>query len=177
MEYPAVIHLRYTMKALRSICILLLIVSAGVSNVHAQVSKKDKKAAKVAAIKNKIESKHYTFTADFVLPQRGGQHPLTETYYDLKVRPDSVIAYLPYFGEVYFDPPYNPTDAGVKFTSVKFDYKATPKRKGGWEITIVPKDVKNVESLRLYVSSDGYSSLSVTSVNRDYITYDGRIEK
>ncbi|HVV55702.1 MAG TPA: DUF4251 domain-containing protein [Mucilaginibacter sp.] len=165
------------MKALRSICILLLIVSAGMSNVRAQVSKKDKKAAKVAAIKKKIESKHYTFTADFVLPQRGGQHQLTETYYDLNVRPDSVIAYLPYFGEVYFDAPYNPTDYGVKFTSVKFEYKVTARKKGGWEIRIVPKDVKNMDYLQLNISPDGYASLSVSSTNRDFITYDGRIEE
>jgi hypothetical protein len=160
------------MKTLRNILALLLIIAAGLSSADAQATKKDKKAAKEAAIKKNIDDRHYTFMANYVLPLRGGARQLTSEY-DLRVTKDSVIAFLPYFGRAYFDVPYNSTDGGIKFTSTKFDYKVTDKKRGGWEITIKPTDVKNLNNLILYISTDGYASLSVSSSNRDYISFDG----
>jgi hypothetical protein len=164
------------MKTLKNLLIMLLIVAAGSGAANAQTSRKDKHAAKEAAIKNSIDARHYTFVADYVLPQRGGARQLTSEY-DLRVTKDSVIAFLPYFGRAYFDVPYNPTDGGIKFTSTKFDYKVNEKKKGGWDITIKPADVKNVISLILNISTDGYASLSVNSANRDFITFNGYLKE
>ncbi|MBS1529349.1 MAG: DUF4251 domain-containing protein [Bacteroidetes bacterium] len=154
---------------------MLLIVSGGSGIAYAQKADKDKKTNKEATIKHNIEAKHYTFVADYATPLRGGQKQLTSPY-DLRVTPDSVISFLPYFGRAYFDVPYNPTDNGIKFTSTKFTYNAVQKKNGGWEITINPKDVKNLERLILYISRDGYASLSVTSVSRDFISFDGYLK-
>ncbi|HEX3385185.1 MAG TPA: DUF4251 domain-containing protein [Mucilaginibacter sp.] len=164
------------MKTLRYMMIMVLMVSAGSVTVNAQTTNSDKKATKVAAVKHSIESKHYTFIADYAIPMRGGQKQLTSLY-DLRITPDSVIAFLPYFGRAYFDVPYNPTEDGIKFATAKFGYQAVNKKHGGWEITINPKDVKNLERLILYVSPDGYASLSVTSVNRDFISFDGYLKQ
>jgi hypothetical protein len=164
------------MKTLRNILILAIIVITGSASVNAQTSRKEKQAAKEAAVKAMVEAKQYTFTADYVLPQRGGGRQLNSDY-DLRVKSDSVIAYLPYFGQAYFDVPYNPTDGGIKFTSTKFDYKVNVKKKGGWEITIKPADVKNTSNLFLYISADGYATLTVNSVNRDVITFHGQLEQ
>ncbi|MDB5154474.1 MAG: hypothetical protein JWR54_3225 [Mucilaginibacter sp.] len=165
------------MKPLRNILVLLLIVAAGQNIANAQTTKKDKQAAKEAAIKNSINARHYTFIANYVLPQRGSARQLTEVYYDLRVTKDSVIAFLPYFGRAYFDVPYGATDGGIKFSSTKFDYKVTEKKKGGWEIIIKPTDVKNINSLTLYISTDGYASLSVNSINRDFISFNGYLKE
>jgi hypothetical protein len=165
------------MKPLRNILILLLIVATGLNIANAQTTRKDKQAAKEAAIKNSIDAKHYTFIANYVLPQRGSARQLTEVYYDLRVTKDSVIAFLPYFGRAYFDVPYGGTDGGIKFTSTKFDYKVTEKKKGGWEIIIKPTDAKNINSLTLYISTDGYASLSVNSINRDFISFNGYLKE
>jgi len=172
MEYSCVTHHTCDMKTLRNIFILLLIVSAGYNAASAQTTKKEKKAAKEAAIKKSVETKDYTFLANYVLPQKGGGRALTSEY-TLRVTKDSVISFLPYFGQAYFDVGYNGADGGMKFTSTKFEYKMTEKKKGGWEITIKPTDAKNINTLMLYISSAGYASLSITSTNRDYITYDG----
>jgi hypothetical protein len=176
MESPLVIHHMCIMKTMKNLFILLLIVSAGLSAASAQTSSKDKKAAKVAAIKSDIESKRYTFLANEMIPQGGGSRQL-DYGYDVRVTPDSVISFLPYFGRAYFDVPYNPTDGGIKFTSTNFDYKAVEKKKGGWEITIKPKDVKNLTSMVLYISPNGYASLNVTSFNRDFITFYGNLKE
>lgn len=163
------------MKSLRNMLILFLIIVAGSGNANAQSSKKDKQAAKQAAIKKSIDERRYTFLANYVLPQRGGGRQLTSEY-DLKVTKDSLIAFLPYFGRAYFDVPYGGADGGIKFTSTKFDYKVTEKKKGGWEISIKPTDVKNTNSLLLYISTDGYATLTVTSTNRDFIAFDGYLK-
>jgi len=163
------------MKALRIIIILALIVSTGLSAANAQTTKKEKQAAKEAAIKKNVEEKHYTFIATYMLPLRGGYKTLTSSY-DLRVTKDSVISFLPYYGRAYFDIPYGATDGGIKFTSTKFSYDVKDRKKGGWEISIKPTDVKNLDRMILNISADGYASLSVTSVNRDFITFDGYLK-
>jgi hypothetical protein len=142
------------MKALRNILILLLI-AAGLNIANAQATKKDKKPAKEAYVKIRMDAKRYTFLANYVLPQRGGGRQLTSEY-DLRITPDSVVSFLPYFGRAYFDVPYGGADGGIKFTSTKFTYEVKEKKKGGWEISIKPVDVKNIDRLLLNVSADGY---------------------
>jgi hypothetical protein len=174
VESPLITHHTFIMKTLRYLCILVLIVGAGLNTTFAQNSKKDKKAEKEATIKKNVDSQNYTFMANYVLPQRGGGKQLTETYYDLKITKDSVIAFLPYYGRAYFDVPYN-GDTGMKFTSTKFSYNVKPKKKG-WEVTITPSDVKNIDKVMLNISPDGYATLSINSANRDFISYDGYLK-
>ncbi|MFT3901749.1 MAG: DUF4251 domain-containing protein [Niabella sp.] len=136
---------------------------------------------------SKIEEQRYTFNAQSVFPTEDSRFnprlmfPNSSslyqlgTGYDLKVTPDSVIAYLPFFGRAY-TAPMNPTEGGIKFTSTKFDYKKAI-RKGNYEIQISPRDNKDVNSLLLVVSPGGYASLRVTSNNRTPISFNGRIEE
>ena len=161
------------MKNLRNLFILVLIVSTGLNTAIAQT--KSKKQIKEERISAMVKAKKYIFLANYVLPQRGGSRQLTSDY-DLRVTPDSVISYLPYFGQAYFDVAYNNQDNGIKFTSTKFSYEVTEKKKGGWEITIKPSDVKNMSRLILSISSDGYASLGVYTVNRDYIDFNGYLK-
>src|ERR1700712_45765 len=145
MESPTIIHHICCMKTLKNILILVLIVSVGLSAANAQTTaKKSKKASKEEYVKMRVDAQRYTFEANYVLPQRGGGKPLTDRY-DLKVTKDSVISFLPYFGRAYFDVPFAGADGGMKFTSTKFSYDVKERKKGGWEITIKPTDVKNIE--------------------------------
>src|SRR3978361_604060 len=73
-----------------------------------------------AQVDSVINSKHYTFKAERMNPQRGGQKYLTSEYF-LRVAGDSLISTLPYFGRAY-TAPVNPEDAGYDFTSTSFDY-------------------------------------------------------
>src|SRR3954462_14236076 len=85
-----------------------------------------------------INSKHYTFVAQYAQPLGGRQRALT-TEYTLTVHNDSLISYLPYFGQAYVAP-INPGEAGLEFTSTNFDYTDTPSSKGNYTITIKPKN-------------------------------------
>jgi len=144
-----------------------------IANAQTKPSGKDKQAAKEARIKNWVESQTYVFKARTAMPMAGSTRQLT-TDYDVKVSTTAVISYLPYFGRAYA-PPSNMTGGGIQFNSKDFSYKATPKKKGGWDIQIKPKDVQDVQQMNLSISTDGYASLQVSSTNRQPISFNGII--
>lgn len=156
--------------------IALLFIALGVFAGAAFAQTSAKQAAKEAAIKKKVESGHFTFVAQFIQPLGGGQHYLTDEY-DLRVKKDSVIAWLPYIGRVYLDAPIFPDDNGVKFSSTKFDYKIKPKKKDGWTINIGLNDVKRSSKLILDISSSGSAYLQILSNTRDPVAYLGYIRE
>lgn len=159
------------------LCAILL---AGLNIVYAQNIKQDKKAAKIEAIKTMVNNANYIFRANYVNPQRGGNKALTSDY-DLKVTKDTITAFLPYYGRAYVAP-INPSEGGIKFTSTNFIYTTKNNKAGSWDILIKPKlnsnnDLKDVQQLRLNISSGGYASLSVISTNREPISFNGYIEE
>jgi hypothetical protein len=128
-----------------------------------------------SAVKDMIESQHYTFKAQSVNPASGRTRQLT-TDYTLKVSKDTVIADLPYFGRAY-TAPINPADGGINFTSANFDYAMSLGKKNSWEITIKPKDHSDVQELTLTVFENGNADLRVVSTSRQFISYSGYIAK
>lgn len=143
-------------------------------------TKPNKKAARIVEVNDIVTARNYVFKANYVNPSRGGGRALTSDY-DLIVAKDSIIAFLPYFGRAYLAD-YGSTDEGIKFTWTHFDYKATSGKKGNREILIIPQNKnisnpKDVQSLRLSISEDGYASLQIINSNRDPIIFDGTIEK
>ena len=132
-----------------------------------------KDSAKVAAVKALVESGNYIFIPQTALPIHGQVRQLTADY-DLTITKDNIVSALPYFGRAYT--PVDPTKGGMDFTTKQFDYTVTPRKKGGWEVVIKPKDLKeDVRQLYLTISQDGYTSLRVVSDNRDPISYNGSI--
>lgn len=139
-----------------------------------------------------VEAKTYTFVARSATPlnvqdisavmsrmpggMQGGTIQLNETYYEVKVTPDSVIAFLPYYGRS-FTAPINQTEGGVKFTSTKFEYKSTKGRKRGWDIVLSPKDGKENYRLSLNIGDEGYATLSLNSNEKQSITYQGYLKE
>lgn len=134
-----------------------------------------------------IDKQAYTFVARSVFPMEdpvlnvrvlfpnaSNMYQLN-SYYDVRVTPDSVIAYLPFFGRSYTAPIDN-REGGIKFTSTDFTYKQSLK-KNMYEIEIIPKDVRDVRNLYLSISPNGYASLRIFNLNRSPITFNGEITK
>ncbi|MBG6235226.1 hypothetical protein IWX76_001794 [Pedobacter sp. CAN_A7] len=109
-------------------------------------------------------------------PNASGSITLTGAQYDLRINKDSVVAFLPYYGRAY-QASMNPDDAGIKFKSKDFKYVKKDRKKGGWSITIEPKDVKDNQRLTLYVSENGYGTLNVLNNNRQSISFNGFISE
>lgn len=134
------------------------------------VQAQDAKQQKRQDIKQLLESKEYVFKAQSVTPVRGGFRQLT-TEYDLRLLGDSLVSYLPYFGRAY-TAPLDPRETGIQFTSTQFKYELTP-RKRGWDVTLRPTDVSNVQQMVLSVTPSGRATLQVISTNREPISFNG----
>jgi hypothetical protein len=160
------------MKKLKNIYKLILPMIIVMAVLPAAVQAQDKKDNQ-EDIKSLVESKNYVFKAQTALPARGRTRPLN-TDFDLRVSGDTLISYLPYFGRAY-SAPINPSQGPLNFTSTEFDYKVTDRRKGGWDIVIMPKDVQDPRQMSLSVFDNGTASLTVTSNNRQPISFNGYI--
>lgn len=139
-----------------------------------------------------VEAKTYTFVARSATPlnvqdisaimsrmpgnMQGGTINLNETYYEVKVTPDSVVAFLPYYGRS-FTAPIGQNEGGIKFNSKKFEYKSTKGRKRGWDIVIDTKDAKENYRLALNIGDEGYATLSLNSNAKQSITYQGYLKE
>ncbi|WP_343692512.1 DUF4251 domain-containing protein [Chitinophaga sp.] len=150
----------------------LLSLAISLPGLTSAQSKGDEKKA---AITNLINSQSYVFIAQSSMPSGPSPDRQLNGNYDLTVTKDSVISYLPYFGRAY-TAPMDPTKGGIQFTSTKFDYKVTEKKKGGWTIVIKPHDTQEANQLILNVSSAGYTTLQVIGVNRQPITFNGVVD-
>jgi hypothetical protein len=160
----------YFMKKLKNIPVRTLpaLLAIALSSAWVNAQEPDK-----GQVKSFIESKEFTFKARTVLPMTGGSRQLT-TGYDMRFLGDSIVSYLPYFGRAY-TATLGSESGGIEFTSTRFDYKAKPRKKGGWDVTIKPKDVKEVQEMDFTISDDGSASLRVTSTNRQPISFYGNV--
>lgn len=130
-------------------------------------------SAKELSIKNAVDSQQYIFYAQSANPSGGRQRTLTSEY-TVTVLKDTISCDLPYFGRAYAAPMNS--DAGIKFAaSTSFDYKLQNRKKGGWSVTIKPKDSREVQELFFTIFSNGSASLHVTSANRQPISFNGYI--
>lgn len=168
-----IINKMKTHKILNKRLLLLLAAFISVAVSYGQDAKQDEQTQKKTAIENSVRSKNYVFVAQTVLPLAGRAINLT-TPYNLKVAGDTLVSDLPYFGRSYVAP-VNPADGGIRFTSTDVSYKAKDRKKGGWEIVLVPKDTKDVRQMFLTISENGYASLQVLSNNRQSIGFNGYI--
>jgi hypothetical protein len=157
-----------------------------------KATKAERNAMKAADVKKLLDSKKFTFHARYANPLGGGVtslngqlinispqgtgHIYLTTDYDVRVRPDSVIAYLPYFGRTTFAPSINSSDAGVKFTSTKFGYDAKTGKRGNTVITVTPKDAQYNSKMIFDINENGTATLQMIITNRNSIYYDGYIE-
>ena len=114
------------------------------------------------------------FKAETANPARGRTRQLTPEY-DLVVTPDTVISFLPYFGRA-FAAPVDPSAGGIKFTSSNFDYGVKKAKRKGYEISIRPHDVTDIQALYLTVFDNGRANLRVSSLNRESISFNGYIK-
>ena len=85
-----------------------------------------------------------------------------------------MISYLPYYGRSYS--PTLPTENnGMNFTSTDFEYKIEDRKKGGWDVDIVPTDYTDVQKITLTVFENGNTSAQIISKSKSTINYSGYI--
>jgi Domain of unknown function (DUF4251) len=129
---------------------------------------------KKAVLQEMIYSKQYRFHAMTATTATGKTMQLTSEYY-LMLNKDSLDVDLPYYGRAY-SADYGGSDLTLQFKSTNFSYSSDTTKKGGWEITITPKNESKANKIYLSVGSGGYGSLNVLSNNRQSISFYGFLE-
>lgn len=137
--------------------------------VMAQDSSESQKIEKL------VSEKTFVFRPQTAMPQGGGSRQLSYGF-ELKIARDRIVAYLPYFGRAY-SAPMDPSKGGIDFSSNAFDYTVSERKSGGWNISIKPKDVSDVQQMTLTISETGSTNLMVNSNNRQPISFTGEISK
>ena len=97
-------------------------------------------------IDNLINSKNFTFIAERVNPFRGASRNLTSLY-DVEIKRDTLICFLPFFGRAY-QAPMDPSKGGINFKSTNFSYNITEKSRDEWDIYIeaiyLPENISEI---------------------------------
>ena len=130
--------------------------------------------AEKEAIANEVNQRINDF--DFTFKATGFGSIYLSPYYDVKVNPDTVKAYLPYYGRAYVAP-MDPSEGGIKFTSTDFEYQVVPgRKKGNWQVNIHTRDTGRDIFLYFDIWENGSTRLNVTDTNRQPISFQGDIE-
>jgi hypothetical protein len=128
---------------------------------------------KADSVKKRIENKSFVFIPQSAIPSKGKFISLTSSF-DVKISGDTVVAYLPYYGEAHTAIFLN-EDGGIKFTSIRNKYKVQPK-KNSWNVSIKLEDLGYGMELNFDIYKSGSIMLRVTDNRRDPITFRGYME-
>ncbi len=149
--------------------VIMFICLQGFSQSDAEQKKQDQ----FNQLKSQVDAKKFRFHALSATSMKGMTRQLTGDYF-LKLNKDSLSVELPYYGRS-FTANYPPTDVTTEFKTTQFSYTSDTLKKGGWEITIVPKNQSNASKISLSITTSGYCTVRVSSNTREPISYYGTI--
>ncbi|MFV0594040.1 MAG: DUF4251 domain-containing protein [Draconibacterium sp.] len=164
---------------MKHIILIVLILGASFATQaqDKKMSKKEKKAKIEAEKKEKtkklISDKTWRFDADRMLPTTGPSKTLV-TDYGVDFLSDKIESYLPFMGRAY-KADYGSTNSPMDFKSEVEDYKIEDWEKGGWLIQFSVKNKSDFMQFTYTISATGSASLSVSSSDRQNISYQGEI--
>jgi hypothetical protein len=125
-------------------------------------------------VKNLIENKTFVFTPTHAMPLGGGSIQLSYSF-EAEVKGDSVFSYLPFYGVAYHVE-YGSRNSPFDFELPVENYEME-KDGDGYHVTLEVKNKMDYITYSFHISDLGYSTLNVTSTNRQAISYYGSIRK
>jgi len=140
--------------------------------------KKEQERKEYQEILTLIESQNFEFEAGWATSQGGRRINLMSNSNFLKIKNDSAIIYLPYFGTLTSGANAMTNDGGIVFAGLMDDYEMTnddKKQKVSLTFTTVVKD----DSYIFYVTifRGGNTLINMNSNFRSAIKYDGKTGK
>ncbi len=93
----------------------------------------------------------------------------------LAIEGDSITSYLPYFGERQMGGGYSNDDGAIQFKGTMKDYKVTPNKNSGYDISFEANSHSENFSVNLIIFPSLKSEIILTGSKRTLIKYSGRI--
>jgi hypothetical protein len=157
--------------------ILILLAPVVLANAQESKSRKEKRAEKEELkkeeIKQLIDNRSFVFNASHALPM-GGSSINLNYYYNVTLEGENVESYLPFYGVAY-TAEYGSRNSPLSFNGTVEDY-SVEKDKNGYQIQFDVKNGNDYLNYRFNISELGYASLSITSTNRQFISFIGTVE-
>jgi hypothetical protein len=166
---------------MKRIFLSTLLISLILPNLFAQEPAKTRKERReehqekrMEEVKNMILDKSFVFVPTHAMPLGGGSVQLTYTF-EAEIKGDSIFSYLPFYGVAYHVE-YGGRNSAFDFSLPIENYEMDEDEKG-YRINLEVKNKMDYITYSFHISELGYSTLNVTSTNRQAISYYGRIEK
>lgn len=135
-------------------------------------TKAERKAQQQEKFRELIESRNFTIEIDRAVPQRGRSIYLTSPY-KIRLAGDSIDSYLPYYGRAY-SIPYD-GGKGLIFEAPVSDYKLSFDKKGRATVSFKTQTNEDRFTYTIRIFDNGTASIQVLPVNRQAISYYGRL--
>ncbi|MFB6340583.1 DUF4251 domain-containing protein [Saccharicrinis sp. FJH62] len=166
------------MKKLIVITILILAVAGIKAQDQQKLSRKDRIAQREAeAIKETremVDSASFVFVPTQALPLSMRTQNLDGTF-RAKIQNDSIDSYLPFYGRAY-KADYNSLDGPFSF-DLPIEKYSTEKLKKQYLVQFQVQNNDDLVKFMFYIGETGYTTLTITSTNRQSISFYGNIEK
>lgn len=94
--------------------------------------------------------------------------------FNIRVKGDSVVSYLPYFGRAY-NVPYGGGKT-LNFSGVTQDYKITQPKRDKMHMEFSVKNEEDMYKFYIDVFDNGKASINVMPQQRERISFNGEIE-
>lgn len=119
-----------------------------------------------------LERREFVFRANRALPSGGSSIDLTTNPNYVKFSPDHVESYMPFFGRAYSGVGFG--DTGLHFEGKPEDFIVEKKRRN-YQVSATVRGERDIFRLFLTVTPKGDANLTITSNNRESISYRGGI--
>jgi len=141
------------------------------------LTKEERRAQTRQHVEDCLAARNFKIDIRDMQTLRYGSRNLTSVW-NVEVRNDSLISYLPYFGNAYSVTPYSGSSAkGLNFSERILSYQQERNpRKERTSITIQVENEEDKYTYLIEVYDNGSSTVSVRSYNRDYISFTGELE-
>jgi len=164
------------MNSKYSVLIVFFLFLAQFTNAEGK-SKKQIKEEKKIALQKEVEmlvnSKEFIFIAQTAFPAGYRSVTLSTNSNYVKFHPENIESYMPYYGRTY-NAGASSSDTGLKFEGNPTEYTLETTKKDH-RIKAIVKGPADNYTISLIVSFDSSASLSITSNNRNSISYHGQI--
>lgn len=151
---------------------MILVVMAGCGTVD-QATRAQRAQARAQQVMQALNDQHYTIDVNYMHPLRGPGNRYVQGY-SLEVKGDTLISYLPYFGDVWRTTSYG-EQQGLNFTGPITAYNA---RQVGQDEVLVVLETESKEDryqYQLTIFSNGRADIQVLGQNRDGISFSGEM--
>lgn len=162
------------MKHMKRILFIIIVTVLCVACATTNRKQNDrKKLEKSELISKAICNRDFKINVQTAHPTRGMSVTLTADF-NIRVKGDSVVSYLPYFGRAY-NVPYGGGKA-LNFSGVTQDYKITQPERDKMHMEFSVKNEEDMYKFYIDVFDNGKASINVMPQQRERISFNGEIE-